>query len=342
MALKRRRSGVSDIVIGLLATVGFTALLRFGAHQAGGGAALAPAPAPAPPPLAPAPPPGSEPEGDPREISALTLLREMADLEHLARLPTTAFTAGQSASTDRRSRRPDDPDGWFANDDFVTDTQPNLVRMETAADGGRRYVLLDVAGPGAIVRLWSANPAGTLRIYVDGQSRPAVEAPFAALLRGEIAPFVAPLAHVVARGYNLYFPIPYRRRCVVTVDSIVSSDPFTGKPTAKLYYQVGYRTYPAEAAARVRPFSEAEVARASGALGRVAAVLRDGLPPLGRRPGRTLVEIPSRTVGPNHPSVVDLPAPRGGGRDRRVTACDTRTRSGKAGRHDPDDCVRRA
>ena len=112
------------------------------------------------------------------------------------------------------------------------------------------------------MRIWSASPAGTLRIYLDGDTRPAIEAPFAGLLRGEVSPFVAPLAHVTARGYNLYFPIPYRSRCVVTVDSIVRPDPFTGRPMAKLYYQIGYRTYPAAAAARVRPYSAAEVTRA--------------------------------------------------------------------------------
>ncbi len=66
MALKRRRAVVGDIVIGLLATVGFTALLRLGAHQAGGDAAPAPPPAPAAPALASAPPPGPEPEAAPR------------------------------------------------------------------------------------------------------------------------------------------------------------------------------------------------------------------------------------------------------------------------------------
>ena len=172
------------------------------------------------------------------------------------------------------------------------------MRVETAADGSKRYVLLDAKGPGAIVRIWSATPAGTLRIYVDGDSRPAVEAPFEGLLRGEVAPFVAPLAHVTARGYNLYFPIPYRSRCLVTVDSIVSRDPFSGQPAAKLYYQIGYRTYPAAAAARVRPYDREEVTRALGAVGRVAAVLRDGLPPLAPRAGRATVEIPATTISP--------------------------------------------
>jgi hypothetical protein len=300
----------SDIVIGVLVVVGFVAMLRLGARPGGGRRASSPPPAG---PLAPAPPPGPEPAAAPGEISVLTLLREMVDLDALARLPPERFVAGQAASTDRRSRRPEDAEGWFANDDFVTDSQPNLVRVETAPDGGKRYVLLDARGPGAIVRIWSANPAGTLRIYLDDRSQPAVEAPFASLLRGEVAPFVAPLAHVTARGYNLYFPIPYRRRCVVTVDSIVSPDPFDGHPRAMLYYQIGTRTYPPAAAAEVRPYEVAEVARATGVLGRVAAVLRDGLPPAMPRPGRSIVEIPAKTISAGRPATRMLVAPPGGG-----------------------------
>ena len=125
------------------------------------------------------------------------------------------------------------------------------MRVETRPDGGKRYVLLDADGPGAIVRIWTATPAGTLRIHIDGDATPALEAPVADLLRGAVAPFVAPLAHVAARGNNLYFPFPFARRCLVTVDDIVSPDPFTGKPMAKLYYQIGYRRYRA-AAGRAR------------------------------------------------------------------------------------------
>src|SRR5947208_3555416 len=87
------------------------------AHNDAGAAIPAPrAPAPAPPPAAsvpaPAPPPppaeAAGPEATPArgEISVLTLVGEMADLEHLARLPAAPFTAGMTASTDRRSRRP--------------------------------------------------------------------------------------------------------------------------------------------------------------------------------------------------------------------------------------------
>jgi hypothetical protein len=301
--------GRRGVVVGLVATAGVAALVGLCSRPGGSDGSAPPAAAP----LAPALPPGPEPTAAPGEISVLTLLREMADLDHLAHLPAAPFVAGQAASTDRRSRSRDDAEGWFANDDWVTDTEPNLVRVETAPDGSRRYVLLDVAGPGAIVRLWSATPGGTLRVYLDGADRPAIEAPFAGLLRGEVSPFTVPLAHLTARGYNLYFPIPYRSRCLVTVDSIVSPDPFTGRPTAKLYYQIGYRTYPAALAERVRPYAAAEVTRAAGALGRVAAVLRDGPPPLTPGPGRTLVEIPTATVASGHPATTTLPAPAGGG-----------------------------
>jgi hypothetical protein len=304
--------GRRGVVVGLVATAGVAALVGVCARsqKSDGGPSPAAAPLVA---LVPAPPPGPEPTAAPGEISVLTLLREMADLGHLAHLPEVPFVAGQAASTDRRSRNREDADGWFANDDWVTDAEPNLVRVETAPDGGKRYVLLDVPGPGAIVRLWSATPAGTLRVYLDGESHPAIEAPFEGLLSGQVSPFVTPLAHLTARGYNLYFPIPYRTRCVVTVDSIVRPDPFTGRPMAKLYYQIGYRTYPAGAAAHLRPYAAAEVTRAAATLGRVAAVLRDGAPPVEPGPGRTGVAIPTATVSPGHPSTTTLHAPPGGG-----------------------------
>ena len=305
-----------ELLIGALATAGFVAIVRL---TAGSDTDGAPAPPPgreaaARPAPAALPAPGPEPTPAPGEISVLTLLHEMGDLDHLARLPTARFAAGQAASTDRRSRRPEDGASWFANDDFVTDTLANLVRVETGPAGGKRYVLLDAAGPGAVVRIWSATPTGTLRMYVDDDPQPALEAPMAALLGGEVSPFPAPFAQVTARGYNLYFPFPYRRRCVVTVDSIVSADPFTGRPMAKLYYQIGTRRYRPGSAAGVRPYSAAEVARAGGALARAASVLREGLPPAAAKAGRQLVSIPAAKVEPGRPSTTTIAAPAGGGR----------------------------
>jgi len=321
MALTTRT--LRDLAIGVAATAGVLVLLRL---QTGGDTAIeanpAPAEAPRDAPTPLAPPAATEAAAVPPlssgEISVLALLAEMVDLGHLARLPEPRFVAGQAASTDRRSRRPEEPEGWFANDDFATETAANLVRIETSPDGGKRYVLLDAAGPGAVVRLWSATPAGTLRMFIDDDPRPVVEAPTADLLSGRVAPFYAPLAHVVARGYNLYFPFPYAKRCVITVDTLVSPDPFTGRPMAKLYHQIGYRTYPPAAAGRVRPASPAELARAGGEIARVAAALQDRAP---RRAATTAREIaiPTAAVSAARPSVTTLDAPRGGGRITELT-----------------------
>jgi len=307
-----RRVRWKNIAIGLMAAAGFAAILRF-TGRVGGDGAPAPGsvtPPPPPPPTAGDPPAGPEATPEPGEISVLSLLGEMIDLGHLARLPPAAFTAGQTASTDRRSRRREDGDSWFANDDFVTDTLANLVRVETRPDGGKRYVLLDEAGPGALVRIWTATTGGTLRIFIDDSPTPALEAPLADLLRGAVPSFVSPLAHVAARGNNLYFPFPFARHCVVTVDDIVSPDPFTGRPMAKLYYQIGFRRYRPEQAARVRPYSAAELQRAAPTIARVARVLRDGSPPPSA--ART-VAIAATTVDPAHPSQTKVAAPSGGG-----------------------------
>ena len=313
------RGRAVSIAIALLAAAGFVAIVRLGGGRGTDDGAPPPpdpsrpaAPASAAPPAsaaAPGPPPadpvGPEATPAPGEISVLSLLGEMVDLERLARLPRARFSAGMTASTDRRSRRPEDGDSWFANDDFVTEKLPNLVRVETPPGGGNRYVLADVTGPGAIVRIWSATPSGTLRLYVDDHPTPVLETPMAALLRGEVRPFTPPLAQVSARGHSLYFPFPFARRCVVSVDDLLSSDPFTGQPMKKLYYQIGYRRYGAEQASRLRPYSAAELARAAPTIARVAKVLRDGLPAFHEGEDGPIA-IERASVQPGRPSVTTI------------------------------------
>ncbi len=304
---------VRNILIGVAAAAGFAAIVRL-TGGVGGDDFHSPQ---APPPANIELPAGPEAKPEPGEVSALSMLGEMIDLERLTRRPAPPFRAAQAASTDRRSRRPEDGDAWFANDDFVTEAAPNVVRVETAPDGHKRYVLLDADGPGAIVRIWTATTGGTLRIHIDGDAKPALEAPVRDLLRGAVSPFVAPLAHVVARGNNLFFPFPFARHCLVTVDDIVSPDPFTGRPVAKLYYQIGYRRYRAEDAARVRSYSAAELARATPTIARVAKVLRDGPPPGAERAAGPIV-IEATTVEPGRPSVTTVAAPPGGGEIREL------------------------
>jgi hypothetical protein len=252
-----------------------------------------------------------EPPLTPGEISTRVLVDEMGRLDQLARLPAAPFSSRQSTSYDRRSRTAADPATWFANDDYVTDTALNLVRVDDTP-AGKRWVILDVDGPGAVVRMWTAMPTGTLRVYIDGEPRPALEAPMGKLLGGDVPPFSPPFAQVTAMGYSLYFPFPYQRHCTITVDSIQTIDPFSGKTIPRLFYQVGYRTYAPDAAANVRSYDAGELALARGAMARAAAAM-NGAPAAAPAGRRTVTLVPT-AVAPGVPLSATWDAPPGGGR----------------------------
>lgn len=165
--------------------------------------------------------------GDP--ITLESLLKEMVDREAITRFPDPAYTCRQFSSYDRASTTPDDPKTWFANGD--ADKYLRVEEVKTN-DGRTRkeWVMADMDGPGAVVRIWSANPKGTLRIYLDGDPKPVVEVPMADALGCKWKPSWT-LSHEVSRGWNLYLPIPYARRCKITSDE------------NGFYYQVNYRTY---------------------------------------------------------------------------------------------------
>jgi len=159
------------------------------------------------------------------EISVKTLLADMTDLGRLTEFPSPAYTCKQFSSYDRATTTPDDPKTWFANNDCG-----QYLRIEER-DGRKEYVMMDADGPGAIVRIWSANPAGALRIYLDGAEQPALAAPMNEILGGKFPHLPSPLSGEYSRGWNLYLPIPYAKHCKVTSDA------------GKFYYHVNYRTY---------------------------------------------------------------------------------------------------
>ena len=166
---------------------------------------------------------------DPRPITTASLIDEMTDLAGMAEFPQPAYTCKQFSSYDQKSKSPQDPttEGWFANADVG-----QYLRIEERA-GRKEHVMMDTTGPGAIVRIWSANPAGTIRIYLEGAAQPALEAPMTDLLGGKFAGLPRPISGEYSKGWNLYFPIPYARSCKVTSDQ------------GGFYYHVNYRTYPA-------------------------------------------------------------------------------------------------
>ncbi len=181
-------------------------------------------------------------------VTLESLLNEMVDREAVARWPQVEYTCHQASSYDRRSKTPDDANGWFANTDNMDGSGASLRWEEVA--GRRECVLADVEGPGAVVRFWSGGqqPKGKLRFYLDGAQTPAIEAPMQELMSGKL--FVPPPLAILNAGnsLNLYLPVPYAKRCKITYDDARPGNP--NAPPPGRWYNIEYRTYPAGTAVK--------------------------------------------------------------------------------------------
>ncbi len=112
---------------------------------------------------------------------------------------------------------------------------------------GSTFTLADVSGPGQVEQIWM-TPTGNwrfsiLRIYWDDQEQPSVECPvgdFFACGWGKFAP-LSSLAVCVNPGsaFNCYWPMPFRKRCRVTLENIAAEDMI-------LYYQINYSLGPVQ------------------------------------------------------------------------------------------------
>src|SRR5271165_743245 len=144
-------------------------------------------------------------------ITVESLLRKMTDTRWLAVPPAAGDRTIQFSSYDRATRM----EGGKIVHPFANGDRGHYLRIDGERDH-REWVLAEAQGPGYVSRIWSANPAGELRIYIDGALAPALAAPFAAITNGEIAPFVAPFGHDASRGRNLYFPFPFAKSIKIT------------------------------------------------------------------------------------------------------------------------------
>jgi len=161
-------------------------------------------------------------------------LNRLIDLDHLVILEN-GQTCKQFSSYDRASRYNEAAGqyiAWDANGD-----SGKYVRIDPATGEG---VMAEMEGPGCIWRIWSANPQGRIRFYLDGAEKPQCEYEFAALFTGKVTGFPKPLVwqrRIDLGGENpasnCYVPIPYAKSCKVTAD----------KPLNQ-YYHIGYTTFP--------------------------------------------------------------------------------------------------
>ena len=179
-------------------------------------------------------------------ITFRSLLKEMSERGTLTRFPDPSYRMVQFSSYDRRSIHPDSA-GWFANDDFT-----QFIREETV-NGRREFVMLESDGPGAIVRWWMTfgnNKAlnSYIRVYIDGNATPVIEGMAPKLIGGgmlapdPLSTAVSPLTEPQRQGYNLYLPIPFSKRCKVTLenDSIIINP---ARSTPSIYYNINTRLY---------------------------------------------------------------------------------------------------
>ncbi len=151
-----------------------------------------------------------------RTLTYVDLVEQLTDLEHLSSLPEPGEVCRQWSSYDRSSRY-DEKTGTYVNWDANSDGfgGKGWIRKEKG-----KLVLAEMEGPGCIWRIFSATPQdGHVRIYLDGQSEPAVDLPFVDYFNKTVKPFDRPaLVHLLASGKNNYTPIPFQKSCKIVAD----------------------------------------------------------------------------------------------------------------------------
>ena len=247
----------------------------------------------------------------PQSITTGSLIREMVDLRRLAEFPEPSYRTVQFSSYDRRSRFPSRarlvcqlPTG------SAESPSPDFeeVLREPDADGIGVYLICDVEGPGAVVRLWTARIGGALRVFLDGSRETLYDGPAEAffqkhlrgpgLLRRQRACSTSTYSQAEAG----YYPIPFAKRLRMEWD---------GDLEELHFYQVQVRLY--EPGARVTSFRTEDLSRYESDIADVARILA--------HPGKTWIYVSSRTpveiVATIPPGETGgAPGPRGTGRHR--------------------------
>lgn len=182
-----------------------------------------------------------------KTITIGSLLKDMINKDLDVLFPSPYYTSKLQTSHDRRSLIPGTP-SWHANDDGS-----GFIRYE-ANNGRVEKVLFDENGPGVITRIITTGGAkGTnLRFYFDGEKEASVVIPAYDISKLPIhLPPGLLLLHEhynTTQGSSLYYPIPYGKRCKITVDDL----------NRGYYFHANYRTY--AKGVKVKTFTVADAA----------------------------------------------------------------------------------
>jgi hypothetical protein len=222
-------------------------------------------------------------------VTTGTLFEEMSDLWALTRSPDPDFRTVQYSSFDRRSRVPAGPD-WFANaDGFGEEPEPGFEKVLVPPEGDRpgEYLMADVPGPGAVVRLWTAAISGRVRVYVDDLRRPLYDGEAEPFFRRpyDIFPGLAGLdaerfRSTVYQRDASYAPIPFAKRLRIV---------WTGRTEEIHFYHIQVRRYAAGTA--VASFKPDDLVAYKGTIDRATRALAgpdEGAPAAAAGPVRAI------------------------------------------------------
>jgi hypothetical protein len=204
-------------------------------------------------------------------VTTASLIDELTDMRKLADFPDPGFRSVQFSSYDRRTVSPDQP-GWFSNSDgFGGEPVPGFLSVVKAPDskGIGEYLICDVKGPGAIVRLWTAQIAGDLMVWLDQEKNPIYNGPAEPFFLHTYEAFNKEAAKSewtgsINQNMASYYPIPFAKGCRMV---------WKGDLSNLHFYHVQLRLY--ESGAQVKTFSVKDIQDNLTRLNQASAVLKE-------------------------------------------------------------------
>ncbi|MFC2161998.1 glycoside hydrolase family 172 protein, partial [Acidobacteriota bacterium] len=204
-------------------------------------------------------------------ITTESLFNEMIDMTGLTKFPDPAYRTVQFSSFDRRSQLPGGPE-WFANSDgFGGEPIPNFEKVlkEPDENGIGEYLIAEVEGPGAVVRLWTAAIEGIVRFYLDGQTTPLYEGPAFDFFQKFFDRFsetdslnMGRFEEAIYQRDACYTPIPFNRGMKLI---------WIGDVKKIHFYHVGVRLY--EEGTNIVSFKPEDIIKSREVIDRVTAAL---------------------------------------------------------------------
>ncbi len=118
---------------------------------------------------------------------------------------------------------------------YATLSEAGAPQQAPPQDAEGRFVLLDVDGPGCVTRIWGVGMTGNLMVWIDGEPKPRLNAPWSKLayswwdaLRYQkdksavdataIPPFLCPLADGTQNIQIVTVPLGFQKHCKIATD----------------------------------------------------------------------------------------------------------------------------